>query len=188
MRRLEEERDLLKKAAVGSIGHSNSSDLMALLRRCNAKNWKTRVVCAAEKELWTRWNDGQSLSEIGRALGKHAGSIHTVLSGHSGIAPRERRRRPDALTVAEREEISRSLAAGCTLRSIAARLERSPSTICREVSKNGGAKRYRAASGDESAWQRAPRPKPCKLASNKQLNTVVADRLAKDWLQQQISG
>jgi IS30 family transposase len=141
-----------------------------------------------KKELWNRWKDGQSLSEIGRALGKHAGSIHTVLSGYGGIAPRERCRRPDALTVAEREEISRSLAAGCTLRSIAAQLARSPSTICREVNKNGGAKRYRAASADESAWQRARRPKPCKLATNKKLNALVANRLAKDWSPQQIAG
>lgn len=141
-----------------------------------------------KKELWIRWKDGQSLSEIGRALGKHAGSIHGVLSAHGGITPRERCRRPDALTVAEREEISRSLAAGCSLRSIATQLGRAPSTICREIKKNGGVKRYRAASADQAAWERARRPKFCKMAINKQLNALVSDRLAKDWSPQQISG
>jgi IS30 family transposase len=141
-----------------------------------------------KKELWNRWKDGQSLSEIGRALGKHAGSIHTVLSALGGIAPRERYRRPDALTEAEREEISRSLAAGCSLRSIASQLGRAPSTICREVNRNGGLKRYRAASADQMAWDQARRPKPCKLAVNNQLNMLVADRLAKDWSPQQIAG
>lgn len=149
---------------------------------------RPRLSVQQKKELWTMWKDGQSLSEIGRALGKHAGSIHTILSGHGGIAPRERCRRPDALTAMEREEISRNLAAGHSLRSIAAQLERSPSTICREVNKNGGAKKYRAACADVSAWQRAHRPKPYKLVQNKRLKTMVADRLAKDWSPQQISG
>jgi IS30 family transposase len=141
-----------------------------------------------KKELWIRWKDGQSLSEIGGALGKHAGSIHGVLSAHGGITPRERCRRPNALTVAEREEISRSLATGCSLRSIATQLGRAHSTICREVKRNGGAKRYRAASADQTAWERARRPTSCKFAINKQLNALVAKRLAQDWSPQQISG
>lgn len=141
-----------------------------------------------KKELWIRWKDGQSLSEIGRSLGKHAGSIHGVLSASGGIAPRERRRRPDALTVLEREEISRSLAAGRSLRAIASQLGRSPSTICREVDRNGGAKRYRAASAELMAAERARRPKQCKLALNEPLNALVAELLAEDWSPQQISG
>lgn len=141
-----------------------------------------------KKELWRRWKDGQSLSEIGRALGKHAGSIHGVLSANGGIAPRERHRRANALTFLEREEISRSLAAQCSLRSIAERLGRSPSTISREINRNGGIPHYRATAAESSAWDRARRPKPCKLATNGQLNAVVADRLAKEWSPEQISG
>ena len=141
-----------------------------------------------KKELWNRWKDGQSLSEIGRALGKHAGSVHGVLSANGGIAPRERQRRRDALTLTEREEISRSLATQCSLRSITERLGRAPSTISREINRNGGIQSYRAAAAESNSWDRARRPKPCKLAMNKQLNAVVADRLKNDWSPEQISG
>ena len=141
-----------------------------------------------KKELWNRWKDGQSLSEIGRALGKHAGSIHGVLSANGGIAPRERQRRRNALTLSEREEISRNLAAQCSLRSIAERLGRAPSTISREINRNGGNQHYRATTAESRFWDRARRPKPCKLATNKRLNAAVADRLAKDWSPEQISG
>ena len=141
-----------------------------------------------KKELWNRWKDGQLLSEIGRALGKHAGSIHGVLSANGGIAPHERKRRNGALTLSEREEISRSLAAQCSLRSIAQRLGRAPSTISREINRNGGVQHYRAAAAEAKSWDRARRPKPCKLVINKSLNALVADRLANDWSPQQISG
>lgn len=141
-----------------------------------------------KKELWNRWKDGQSLSEIGRALGKHAGSIHGVLSANGGIAPRDRTRRGNALTLAEREEISRCLAAQCTLRSIAERLDRAPSTISREINRNGGIQNYRATAAESRSWEKARRPKLCKLATNKRLNAIVADRLREDWSPQQISG
>lgn len=141
-----------------------------------------------KKELWNRWKNGQSLSEIGRALGKHAGSIHGVLSANGGIAPPERKQRGDALTLSEREEISRSLATRCSLRTIAQRLGRAPSTISREINRNGGIQSYRAAAAETRSWERARRPKACKLAINKQLNAVVAERLSEDWSPQQISG
>lgn len=141
-----------------------------------------------KKELWNRWKSGQSLSEIGRALGKHAGSIHGVLSANGGIAPPERKQRGDALTLSEREEISRSLATQCSLRTIAQRLGRAPSTIGREINRNGGIQSYRAAAAQAKSWERARRPKACKLAINKQLNAVVAKRLSEDWSPQQISG
>lgn len=141
-----------------------------------------------KKELWARWKDGQSLSDIGRALGKHAGSIHGVLSANGGIFPRERKRRSDALTLCEREEISRGLAAHCSLRAIAEHLERAPSTISREISRNGGIQHYRAAAAEAECWDRAQRPKQCKLATNRKLNAVVADRLTKKWSPEQISG
>ena len=141
-----------------------------------------------KKELWNRWKNGQSLSEIGRALGKHAGSIHGVLSANGGIAPRERKQRGDALTLSEREEISRSLAMQCSLRSIANRLGRAPSTISREINRNGGIQSYRAAAAEARSGEQARRPKACKLATNKQLNAIVAERLSEDWSPQQISG
>jgi IS30 family transposase len=106
------------------------------------------------------------------------GPFMGVLSSSGGIAPRDRCRRPGLLTLAEREEISRSLAASCSVRSIAKRLGRAPSTIGREVTRNGGAKHYRATSDEVCVWERARRPKPCKLATNKQLQELVADRLA----------
>lgn len=141
-----------------------------------------------KKELWNRWKDGQSLSEIGRALGKHAGSIHGVLSANGGIFPLEKRRRRDTLSLAEREEISRCLATQCSMRSIAQRLGLAPSTISREINRNGGIQRYRASVAESNFIEKASRPKPCKLAINRQLNAVVADRLQKDWSPQQIAG
>jgi IS30 family transposase len=141
-----------------------------------------------KKELWNRWKDGQSLSEIGRALGKHAGSIHGVLSANGGIFPLEKRRRRGTLSLAEREEISRCLATQCSMRSIAQRLGRAPSTISREINRNGGIQRYRASVAESNFIEKASRPKPCKLAINRQLNAVVADRLQKDWSPQQIAG
>lgn len=141
-----------------------------------------------KKELWNRWKDGQSLSEIGRALGKHAGSIHGVLSANGGIFPLEKKRRKDTLSLAEREEISRCLATQCSMRSIAQRLGRAPSTISREINRNGGIQRYRASVAESNFIEKASRPKSCKLATNRQLNAVVSDRLQKDWSPQQIAG
>jgi IS30 family transposase len=141
-----------------------------------------------KKELWNRWKNGQSLSEIGRALGKDAGSIHGVLSANGGIFPLEKRRRRGTLSLAEREEISRCLATQCSMRSIAQRLGRAPSTISREINRNGGIQRYRASVAESNFIEKASRPKPCKLAINRQLNAVVADRLQKDWSPQQIAG
>jgi IS30 family transposase len=141
-----------------------------------------------KKELWNRWKDGQSLSEIGRALGKHAGSIHGVLSTNGGIAPRIRKARAGSLTFAEREEISRGLATNSSLRSIAKQLGRAPSTISREIARNGGSKSYRATSADICASNNALRPKACALQANDKLVTVVAERLKSDWSPQQISG
>lgn len=136
-----------------------------------------RVICmghmgrpglsAAQKaERWPRWKNGQSLSEIGRALGKHAGSIHGVVSSHGGFSPAVRRRSRVALTRAEREEISRGMAADCSIRQLAAMLGRSPSTVSRAIQRHGGPTQYRAAEADAQAWERARRPKPCWLATH----------------------
>jgi IS30 family transposase len=139
-------------------------------------------------ELWQRWKSGQSLSEIGRALGKHAGSVHTVLAAHGGIVPATRKRSPRSLSLKEREEISRGLAAGESLRQIAATLKRPPSTISREVGRNSGKSTYRAIEADANAWSRAQRPKPCRLATQPLLQAAVADKLRQDWSPEQIAG
>lgn len=144
---------------------------------------------AAQKaELWQRWKQGQSLSEIGRALGKHAGSIHGVVVSNGGFVPPLRRRSRWALTLAEREEISRGLATRRTIRQIAAQLGRAPSTISREIHRHGGAHRYRASEADQHAWDRARRPKRCRLATQLVLQQLVASKLRLDWSPEQIAG
>jgi IS30 family transposase len=141
-----------------------------------------------KRELWQRWKAGQSLTEIGRALGKHSSSIHFVISPNGGFLPRMRTRRSTALTLVEREEISRGLAQGASLRAIAAALGRAPSSISREVARAGGPDGYRAARADERAWKEARRPQPCLLARNTRLRRTVAQKLALDWSPEQISG
>lgn len=141
-----------------------------------------------KKELWERWRAGESFSEIGRALEKYPSSIRTMLRGTGGIAPRERCRPRWALTLAEREEISRGIASGDSMRAIALRLGRSASSVSREVSRNGGRGRYRALKADERAWERARRPKRCLLAQNNRLRDMVSGKLSEDFSPQQISG
>jgi IS30 family transposase len=143
---------------------------------------------AGKKELWERWRAGESISDISRTLQKPAGSIHGMLEATGGISPPERRRRNCVLTPTEREEISRGLATGESLRAIAARLGRCASTVCREVNRNGGRRRYRAQKADEKAWEKASRPKRCLLAMNECLRDVVASKLREDCSPQQISG
>jgi DNA-binding CsgD family transcriptional regulator len=143
---------------------------------------------AQKAELWRRWKDGQSLSDIGRALGKHAGSVHGVVSANGGIIPTARRRSRLALTLAEREEISRGIAADSSVREIAAMLGRAPSTVSREIERHGGRDKYRAADADCRAWDQAKRPKQCLLATNDRLQMMVATKLNLDWFPEQISG
>jgi Helix-turn-helix domain len=134
-----------------------------------------------KKELWERWRAGESISDIARALRKPPGSIHGMLEATGGLSPPQRRRRRCALTSAEREEISRGLATGESLRAIAARLGRSASTVCREVNRNGGRRRYRAAEAEEQALKRSRRPKRCLLAMNERLRDImVAHKLRED--------
>lgn len=139
-------------------------------------------------ELWQRWKSGQSLSEIGRALGKHAGSVHGVLSRNGGIVLVVRRRSRLALTVAEREEISRGIATNTSIRQIAAGIGRSPSTVSREIARHGDRKRYRASEAESQARDQARRPKPCRLAVHRRLQRIVAKKLSLDWSPQQIAG
>jgi len=144
---------------------------------------------ATEKsELWKRWREGQTLSEIGSILGKHAGSIYGVLSLNGGIYPLKRQRSRLALTLSDREEISRGIAAGQSVRYIARFLGRAPSTVSREISRHGGLRKYRATVADSTAWDRARRPKLCRLAVNDKLQRIVAEKLSQDWAPEQVAG
>lgn len=139
-------------------------------------------------ETWRRWKSGQGVRDIGRTLGFDHGSIRSLLIQRGGIAPPARRRAGSALTLAEREDISRGIASGATFRSIAEQLGRAPSTVSREVARHGGRDRYRAARADDRAWQSALRPKKCLLARSRALCDIVASRLALEWSPEQISG
>ena len=148
-----------------------------------------RGFTAAEKaELWDRWKRGESLKAIGRAFGKPSSSIYFLVAPYGGIRPAQRRRSRLALTLAEREMICRGVTAHQSTRSIAKVLGRSPSTVSREMSRNGGYDRYRAALADENAWARSRRPKCCKLANSPRLRQAVAGKLRLDWSPEQIAG
>ena len=139
-------------------------------------------------ELWQRWKAGLSLSDIGRALGKHAASVFAVLLAKGGVAPRMRLRKTGSLSQLEREEISRSLVAGFSYCSIGKLLGRAPSTISREVARNGSRKTYRAMNAESNALQHSLRPKLCHLAMVPILQILVAEKLRCQWSPQQISG
>ena len=143
---------------------------------------------AEKADLWTRWKAGESMSDIGRALGKHPGSIFTFLAVQGGIARAPRRRAARALTSAAREQISRGLAAHESIREIARSLQRPPSTISREVARNGGRTHYRAVAAEARAWRQAERPKQCRLALEPKLRALVAAKLELDWSPEQIAG
>ena len=136
----------------------------------------------ADKALmWDRWAKGESLHSIARLFDRHHPSIRRILAQTGGIRPPIRRRSPAALSLAEREEISRGVVVGRSFRSIAASLGRAPSTISREINRNGGRQHYRASKADQSAWDRAHRPKTCKLAHNRTLAGIVAQKLQLQW-------
>ncbi len=139
-------------------------------------------------EMWSRWKAGQSLHEIGRVFGKDHVSIQFMLAQHGGIAPAVRRRSPLRLTLAEREDISRGIASGRSIREIAKDLKRAVSTVSREVARHGGRPLYRASEADQQAWNSALRPKQCLLAIHGKLQEVVADKLILDWSPEQVSG
>src|SRR6202040_2986449 len=137
---------------------------------CRMERRFHRGFTAAEKtELWDRWKRGESLKAIGRAFGKPSSSIYFLVAPHGGIRPAQRRRSRLALTLAGREGICRGITAHQSARSMAKLLGRAPSTVSREMSRNGGYDRYRAPLADENAWARARRPKHCKLANNPRL-------------------
>jgi len=139
-------------------------------------------------ELWARRRRGETLHTIGAALGRHIGSIYGVIRQRGGIPPSPRRRAKRTLSRAEREDISRGLAAGRSLAAIATALGRPTSTVSREVGRHGGRGPYRATDADAQAWARARRPKACRLATQPRLRAAVEARLTEDWSPQQIAG
>jgi len=150
---------------------------------------RKRGYSAAEKtEMWDRWQRGESLTAIGRAFGKASSSVYFQVAPYGGIRPARRRRSRLALTPCEREEISRGIAAHESVRSIAKLLGRSPSTVSREISRNGGYDRYSAPMADDAAWARTRRPKRCKLACSPRLRRAVAKKLRLQWSPEQIAG
>src|SRR5262249_51528748 len=140
-----------------------------------------------KRDVWSRWKAGQTLHKIGRVYGKPHNSIRAVLLPRGGIPPIARRRSRLALTLAEREDISRGIASGSSMREIASGLERATSTVSREVDRHGGRPAYRAHDADQQAWNAAWRPKGWLLAVNRKLRDVVASKLILDWSPEQIS-
>jgi IS30 family transposase len=152
-----------------------------------AQGKRDRLSTEQRIDMWRRWKAGESLHEIGRAFGKGHGSIRFLLTQRGGIVPAARRRSLRTLTLAEREDISRGIACGLSIREIANGLQRAASTVSREVSRHGGRPLYRASEADLQAWESALRPKVCLLAIDEKLRTIVARKLILDWSPEQIS-
>jgi IS30 family transposase len=138
--------------------------------------------------LWESWKRGVSLGVVSGEVGRPLNSLYRVISDHGGIAPRPRRRAARCLKATEREEISRGMASGLSIRAIARSLGRAASTVSREIGRNGGRREYRAARADRRAWRRAKRPKPCRLVLNEALRLRVAAKLQQNCSPEQISG
>ena len=153
-----------------------------------AKTGRAGLSHEQKAQLWARWKAGDSVSDIARSLEVAGSRIHHVLAFTGGIVPVKHKRASRALRLEEREEISRGIAGGDSLRRIAARLQRPVCTISRELSRNGGRCAYRASEADALAWQRAGRPKRCRLAANAALRYVVAGKLGAKWSPEQIAG
>ena len=150
---------------------------------------KRRWYTTSEKsEMWDRWQRGESLNAIARAFETSHSAISKNFERFGGIRPPNPQRSRLALTLSEREEISRGIVVGLSLRTIARQLDRAPSTISREINRNNGLKRYRAIQADKAAWHRAHRPKPCKLTGNLQLSRIIASKLQCHWSPEQIAG
>jgi len=141
-----------------------------------------------KEEMWDRWQRGESLSAIGRAFDRPSSSIFGQLSPTGGIRPPPRKRSRLGLSLSEREEISRGIVNQLSRRTIATQLGRSPSTISREIKRDGGCTDYRATQADQAAWDRSHRAKPCKLAGNRLLSRAVAAKLQLEWSPEQIAG
>ena len=138
--------------------------------------------------MWERWRKGESLGAIARLFDRHHSAIQGILARTGGIRPPQRRRSRLALRLAEREAISRGVVSGESIRSIAHALRRAPSTVSRELQRNGGRRGYRASAAEQAAWARARRPKTCKLVEHRALARIVAMKLKRAWSPRQIAG
>ena len=154
-----------------------------MARRTNIKYTKEM-----RSYIWDRYQAGDSVWSIARSFDRSSSSIHRQLALTGGIRPPDRKRSPNSISVAEREDISRGLVAGLSIRCIASELGRAPSTISREVNRNGGRIDYRATQANKNAWDRAQRPKPCKLVKNRRLCRRVESKLRLKWSPEQIAG
>jgi IS30 family transposase len=152
--------------------------------------YRTRIkyTYAQKHEIWDRWKKGESLTSIGRLFDRPFSSIFNILAPTGGIRPPLRKRSKRALTLSEQEEVSRGAVADLSIRSIAKHLNHPPSTISREIKRNGGYHNYRATQADLSAWELACCPNPCKLACNRSLSRTVTKKLQLNWILEQIAG
>jgi len=141
-----------------------------------------------KRKVWRLWRSGKTLSEIGLTVDRHAGSIFGVLKLKGGISPMQRKRRASFLTLQERESISRGLASDVSIRGIAKLILKSPSTLSREINRNGGPVKYRAIAADTNALKQALRPKEYKLRNAIPISKLVEVKLLDDWSPEQISG
>ena len=153
-----------------------------------ARKSNLRYTAEMRSYIWDRYKAGDSVWSIARSFDRSSSSVHGYLSRTGGIRPPARKRSNRCLSLGEREEISRGLIAGLSIREIASDLGRAPSTVSREINRNGGPERYRATSADQNAWDRAQRPKPCKLVLNRPLSRRIAAKLKRKWSPQQIAG
>ena len=151
---------------------------------------RKRIIYTDEDKtiMWDRWQKGETLGSIARLFGRYHSSVGHIIAESGGIRPAPRIRSSRCLSLSEREEISRGIAQGQSIRIIAAFLNRAPSTISREINRNGGLNKYRASQADKAAWDRAHRPKICKLVKHRSLATIVARKLKLDWSPEQIAG
>ena len=153
-----------------------------------AKRRRRMFTAAESAEVWDRWQRGEGIHLIGRVMGRWHTAVFNHLKPHGGIRPVPRRRSARSLSLDEREEISRGVATGVSLRCVARSIGRAASTVSRELRRNGGLRRYRAAAADKRAWDRALRPKTCKLARHEELRQLVAAKLNDNWSPEQIAG
>ncbi len=140
-----------------------------------------------QNELWRQWKQGEPIRAIARSVGAEQHHVRRFLAQSGGVWVQDQRRAVGHLTLHEREEISRGIAAGMSGRAIARRLNRSASTVAREISRNGGRESYPASDAEARASSVARRPKPAKLTIHPALRQIVEERLECRWSPQQIA-
>ena len=176
-------------SAADSTGRCNTLDAIAAKGVLQMKRRPRIYYSASQRALmWERWRKGDTLHQIARLFDRYHSSIQGILAESGGIRPTERHRSRSALTLIEREEISRGIVEGRSIRAIAAALGRAPSTISREIRRNDGPQGYRASQADQAAWDRGCRPKVCKLVQNRELAQLVASKLRLEWSPEQVAG